>query len=438
MSTHPETSPLPRTIRAALRLYQLAWVLAIPLLRRNTRLQQGLSQRLLHEMPPPADLWIQAASVGEAQLAREILLHLQPLIPLRILLTTYTSQGREILEKLKEEVGQKTPTVTIETAFFPFDHPGLMERAVTAIAPRLLLLLESELWPGLLHRCRQRGVAVLVANGRMSAKSLRHYLLWPGLWQALRPRQILAMSSEDATRFATLFGSEGVETVPNIKFDRIGELPPATDNPLANLFPPEDSTALIVLGSIRQEEEEDVLRMIDTLQMAAPQAIIALFPRHMHRIEPWGTRLANRPWRLRSELTGPVEAGSIVLWDTMGEMLPAFRLARAAFIGGSLAPVGGQNFLEPLQCGLRPVIGPHWSNFYWIGREIFTQGLVCQAKDWQEAARLLVEHTAQQPQREQTREEVMDYVASRRGGTRLTCAAINNLLHENIQLQPIP
>lgn len=426
------------SVRVAMRLYQLAWGCAIPLLRLNRRLRQGLAQRTLQEIPGKADLWIQAASVGEAQLAREIVLSLQPPEPLRILLTTYTSQGMEILGKIREDA--KGKALHIETAFFPFDQPSLTDRAVSAVQPRLLLLLESELWPGLLNSCRQRGIPVLVANGRMSAKSLRHYLLWPGLWLALRPQRILAMSSENSTRFASLFGPDGVETVPNIKFDRISEqpLPTAAANPLTHLFSQQSATRLIVLGSIRKEEEDAVARMITALRAAVPQATIALFPRHMHRIASWEKRLATLPCQLRSQLAGPVGAGAVILWDTMGEMLPAFLLADAAFIGGSLAPVGGQNFLEPLQCGLKPVIGPHWSNFYWIGNEIFTDNLVFQAQDWQEAARLLVDSAKIPPQREQTRRELMRYVAERRGGTSATCAVINNLLFEknNITLSP--
>jgi 3-deoxy-D-manno-octulosonic-acid transferase len=112
----------------------------------------------------------------------------------------------------------------------------------------------------------------------------------------------------------------------------------------------------------------------------------------------------------------------------MGEMLSAYQLAAAAFVGGSLAPLGGQNFLEPLTCGLKPVIGPYWSDFSWIGREIIDQGLVLQAKDWREAAELLLQHVAEPPPREQTRQQVLTYVKNRQGGTAQTCTTINTLL----------
>jgi 3-deoxy-D-manno-octulosonic-acid transferase len=320
----------------------------------------------------------------------------------------------------------------VDTAFFPFDHPALMTRAVAAIRPRLMLLLESELWPGLLLSCKQQRVKVLVANGRMTAKSLSKYLFWPALWRHLRPDRILAISTDDAARFAALFCQDNVATVPNIKFDRISDqgAPTAADNPLPPLFPPD--TNLMVLGSVRQEEEADIMKMIGAIREKDQKIIIALFPRHMHRLKNWEKLLEKNgcPWQLRSRITGPVRPGSIILWDTMGEMLFAYQLARAAFVGGSLAPLGGQNFLEPLTCGLKPVIGPHWSNFIWIGQEIIDQQLVFQAKDWQEAADLLLQNAAEPPPRGLIRQEISAYVESRRGGTEKTCTTINDLLLE--------
>lgn len=413
-------------------VYQLAWGLAIPFLGRNHRLRQGFSQRTLEEIPAAAELWIQAASVGESFLAWEIIRKLVPPSPIRVLLTTYTSQGMEILEKARAEALEHNSRLTIDTAFFPFDHPGIMARAMAAVRPKVVLLLESELWPGLLECCQRQGVQVLVANGRMTARSLGRYLIWPSLWRHLRPAAILAISSDDASRFATLFGPDGVEEMPNIKFDRIRHQPPlaAAQNPLVPLFPPDPN--LIVLGSVREEEEADLIKLICHIRGKNKEVSIAIFPRHMHRLKHWEILLASHgcPYQLRSGITMPVPRGSVILWDTMGEMLFAYQLARAAFVGGSLAPLGGQNFLEPLSCGIKPVIGPHWANFLWIGEEIITRRLVFQAQNWQEAAEILVRNSSQGPQREDTRQEVMAYVESRRGGTEKTCATINKLLFE--------
>jgi 3-deoxy-D-manno-octulosonic-acid transferase len=421
-------------MRIVFLIYGWLWGLAIPFLRRNQRLRQGFDQRTLDKLPAPAELWIQAASVGESFLAAELLKGLDPPAPLRILLTTCTSQGMEILEKCRRDAMEHNRRLIIDTAYLPFDRPALMEKALTAVAPWLMLLLESELWPGLLRACKRQDVKILVANGRMTARSLKRYHIWPGLWRYLRPNRILAISPGDAARFADLFGGEGVETVANIKFDRIANQasPTQPDNPLAPIFPTD--TRLIILGSIREGEEEDVAQMIRAIldgSLANTQpVIIALFPRHMHRISHWQTILENLgyQWYLRSRITGPVTASSIVLWDSMGEMLFAYELARAAFVGGSLKPLGGQNFLEPLAAGLKPVIGPHWSNFAWIGADIIHQKLVLQARDWRQAAEMLLMHSTVTPRRGQTRGEIVAYVEQRRGGTARTCAIINQLL----------
>ncbi len=410
--------------------YQLAWSIALPLLRRNQRLQIGLSQRTLQEEPAAADLWIQAASVGESFLAWEIIRQLQPPGPLRVLLTTYTSQGLEILNKIRSEALEQGRHLTIHTAYFPFDQPALMTRAVAAVRPRLMLLLESELWPGLLHSCRQQGVKVMVANGRMTARSLARYRSWPAFWRYLRPQTILAISSDDAARFATLFGQERVATVANIKFDRISrqEGLRAGDNPLAPLVPAD--CKLIVLGSIRKEEEADIIKLICHLRDRNKQLSIALFPRHMHRLNKWARLLTDHgcSWQLRSHLTEPIADGSLILWDVMGEMLAGYELAAAAFVGGSLAPVGGQNFLEPLICGLRPVIGPYWDDFSWVGQDIIDQQLVLVAANWQQAAELLLTNADRPLSRRQIRQAALAYMQSRRGGTAKTCAIINALL----------
>ncbi len=370
--------------------------------------------------------------MGESFLAWEIIRKLDPARPIRVLLTTYTSQGMEILEKARSEAMQQTSKLTIDTAFFPFDHPALMTRAVAAIRPKVMLLLESELWPGLMHACKQQGVKILVANGRMTARSLTRYRTWPTLWRYLRPDKILAISTDDASHFATLFGKDDVAIMPNIKFDRINNqgAPTAADNPLAHLFPADATYSLIVLGSIRQEEEADIIQLICAIREKNRQVIIALFPRHMHRINKWKKILEDLryPWQLRSRATDPVGHGSIILWDTMGEMLFAYQLASAAFVGGSLAPLGGQNFLEPLTCGVKPVIGPYWNDFSWIGQEIIDQQLVFQAKNWQKAAELLLKNASAPPPRKQTQQEILTYAESHCGGTAQICTTINTLL----------
>lgn len=411
---------------AALGFYEVLWKIAIPVLSRNKRLAEGLKQRMLDKTPPKADIWIQAASAGESYLAQSILKKLKPFMPIHILVTSATRQGMDIIDNTISAMGSENQHIRISSAYFPFDRPSIMKKAVEHISPRVMVLLESELWPGLLFALKKVGSKVLVINGRMVEKSLRHYQIWPSIWKNIGPNHIYAVSHEDAFRFGTLFGKEKVSVMSNIKFDRMA---PEENNPeifeSINKILPSD-IPFLVLASIRKEEESLVLKMILKILAHSSKMVIGLFPRHMHRLSHWEKALSNMsiPWRYRSATSAAVEPGTVIMWDTFGELASSYQLARAAFVGGSLSPSGGQNFLEPLMAGVIPVIGPSWFHFYWVGKQIIDQGLVQKADDWEKAADLLI-HGVETPSfRENIRKNAFAYIKKRQGGTALACNAI--------------
>ncbi|MBC8208573.1 MAG: 3-deoxy-D-manno-octulosonic acid transferase [Desulfobulbaceae bacterium] len=426
---HLSTKSL-RGVHFAFRAYDCLWQIALPLLHLNKRLQQGWTERTLTSAPPRSDLWIQAASVGEAYLVRELLKHCPTDRPLHLLLTSNTDQGLGILKECQQQYSISHPRITIHCTSFPFDRPRIMTRALDAIRPRLLVLLESELWPGLLRACKEKNVRTLLINGRITPGSLKHYRIWPGLWRMLRPDRVLAMSEADRKRFLLLFGPAGIDTMHNIKFDHL--LAEHEDNkqpsPLSERLNPQ--LPFLILGSIRKEEEEQVGQLIKVLLEREPQLIIGLFPRHLHRVQAWQQRLSglDLPWQLRSELNQPAKSGQVIIWDTIGELRAAYTLAQAALVGGTIARQGGQNFLEPLRCGLKPVIGPHWANFRWVGEEIITQGLVRQVDDWREAAVQLLEDLATPTDRNAIQEQARSYFQARQGGGQTAWEAVEQLL----------
>lgn len=418
-----------RAIKAAMAVYDLAWSLAIPALRFNKRIADGFGQRTLKDgLPPKADLWIHAASSGESYLAGEIVNALKPAFPVDAVVTTNTRQGMEIAQGISKS-RQHAEHLNVSVSLSPFDKPGILEKVAAARQPKAMVLLETELWPGLLWTLKKRGCPVLAVNARMNQKSLGRYLLWPSFWRAARPDRILAVSKPDAERFAKLFGDDVVERMPNIKFDRIGFGERAdAGNPLERIIP--SGTPFVVLGSTLRVEEPMVENMVAYIRANLPDAVIGLFPKHMRRIPNWRDRLkqSGTAYVLRSEAAGRVSPGTIVLWDVFGELAMAYESASSAFVGGSLVPRGGQNFLEPLMAGVRPVIGPHWSDFTWIGESIVSQGLIHIADDWGTAARLLVKHANQPADRENIRQKTLDYVKDRRGGTRQACRLIEAYL----------
>ena len=129
-------------------------------------------------------------------------------------------------------------------------------------------------------------------------------------------------------------------------------------------------------------------------------------------------------YTLRSKTERRISAGKVILWDTFGELLPAYRLAGSAFIGGSLAPLGGQNFLEALVSGVIPIIGPWWDNFAWVGIEIIESGLLRVAGDWKQVADLLLKDLAGPPSRKDVIKAALQFIETRRGGTEKACRRI--------------
>lgn len=420
----------------ALKTYSLAWKAALPLLKFNHRLRDGWDQRTLTGgMPAPAHLWIQAASGGEAYLAWEVLKNLKSPFSetLRVLVTTNTLQGYQTLTRAADDINGSKNGLAIQPWYFPFDAPDIMDRVVMHVRPSLALILETEIWPGFLRACKRFGTRILLANGRMSTKSLAGYMAWPSLFRELAPDSVMAVSEKDGRRFGTLFGRERIWVMPNIKFDRMGDSGPMPrkSNPLKDLIPPRAD--FVVFGSVRKEEEKAVKQMAAGLMREKSTAILGLFPRHMHHMDIWQKSMneAGVNWVLRSRLDGPAAPGTVILWDAFGELVPAYALAKAAFVGGSLAPLGGQNFLEPLTCGVTPVTGPHWKNFAWVGREIFDSGLATRASGWQDALESLVKILDNPTARKTVAANAKAYIQDRRGGAKAVCKQVADFLNND-------
>ena len=420
--------PMPLNLiqKFAFRLYELSWCSALPLLQRNHRLAEGFQQRTLKTGLPAATLWIQAASVGEAYLALELIRNLGSFKSQKILVTSNTRQGVEILKRNLSDQPLHNSRIHPQVGYFPFDKPAIMQTAVADIDPKVMVLLETEIWPALLKSLKDHRCKILIVNGRLTEKSLKKYLLWHSLWKELRPDIILAISPTDAQRFKRLFGKTEVEVMSNIKFDRIAAATPqaGSKNKLKTILPLDRQ--FIVLASIRQAEETQVLKIIQNILRTRPETVVGLFPRHIHRIPNWQNMLsqAGIGYTLRSKIDRPIIAGNVILWDTFGELLPAYRVAESAFVGGSLAPLGGQNFLEALVSGVIPIIGPWWENFAWVGRGIIESGLLRVAGDWKQVVELLATDLARPSAREDVIDATLQFIKARRGGTEKACRRI--------------
>jgi len=202
------------------------------------------------------------------------------------------------------------------------------------------------------------------------------------------------------------------------------------DNPLKDLIPADSN--FVVFGSVRKQETIPVKKIAVALVRHRTKSIVGVFPRHMHHIPLWEKALnsVGLTWTLRSKMQGPAKPGTAILWDTFGELVPAYGLAKAAFVGGSLAPLGGQNFLEPLTCGVTPVTGPHWKNFAWVGREIIDSGIAREGEDAEHVLNLLIDILDEAKARKEVVKQAKTYIQDRKGGAKAVSKQVADFLNK--------
>lgn len=357
----------------------------------------------------PFDLWIHAASVGEAKLALKVLSNLPENKYKDVLITTITSQGMETLSRGNEQKAS--------LAYFPLDFVFLMPWCLKKIKPCKLLLLETEIWPGLLWACRKKSIPAIIGNARMSLKSFCRYLPLAKNLNELSPETIIAVSSRDQDRFSAIFEKSQIKTMANIKFDLMENQSPVPYiyNPLSSFIKP--GQPFIVLGSVRREEEIKIQWLIKKINQENPKTTIALFPRHMKRLNVWEDFLnrQNIAWVHRSQIENRTSPYDVILWDQFGELVNAYALAKSVYVGGTLVPCGGQNFLEPISQGVIPCIGPFWDNFHWVGKDFLSSGLIHQINDERELYTRLVAPGSYS--KEKITERFNHYLSEKKNGT---------------------
>lgn len=410
----------PFLIQFLFLIYRIAWVCATPLLLRSPRLKEGAAERTLQKINfSKVDLWIHAASVGEAYIARQILKSFENDPKLDILITSNTSQGREILKKGLEEIKHN-----VSIAYMVFDNPPLIKKAVRIADPELLVLIELEIWPALMAEMKRLKKQIIIVNGRMTEKSFKGYQKVAFLWRWLKPDAILAISEADKARLQSLFRQQETYHVSNIKFDQI-EKCRITERKV-------QENKSLVLASIRKEEETEVLYVITKILERFPNLQIDLFPRHLHRVKSWEKLLSENTISHALKTSDPQpNSCSVLIWDVFGELINAYQRADAAFIGGSLAPLGGQNFIEAFMNGVIPVTGPSISNFLWTGDEVFQEGLVKKGHTREEVVQLLVNVLENPTDKDLIQQKADTYIRLRQGGSRKTCHYIVGLLQNH-------
>ncbi|WP_025871925.1 lipid IV(A) 3-deoxy-D-manno-octulosonic acid transferase [Methylobacillus glycogenes] len=315
-------------------------------------------------------IWMHCVSVGETRGAAPLIKELQSRYPqYQILITHATPTGREAGEQLFGD--------QVLRCYLPYDTPGAVARFLKHYRPVLGMLMETELWFNLIAGCKARNIPILLVNARLSEKSARGYakldkLLGGGLASnglvkngLAQLSAIAAQTAQDAERLQALSAAQplNISVMGNLKFD---VTPPAAAAELGETLRAYFGRRrpVFLAASTRDGEEAMIL---DAVQAAAiPQLLTVIVPRHPQRFEEVGNLLNRRGTHFlrRSKLSEAVPASvEVVLGDSMGEMFAYYAACDAAFIGGSLQPLGGQNLIEASAMGKPVLIGPHTFNF---------------------------------------------------------------------------
>ena len=349
-------------------LYSLLWWLALPLLplrlawraRRERGYGEAIGERFgrsATRRPPGEVVWIHAVSVGETRAAAPLIERLRRERPqATLLLTGMTAAGRE--------AGRALYGDRVVQAWLPYDVPFAVRRFLDHWQPAAGLLMETELWPNLVHACRERDMPLFLVNARLSERSARGYArvapLSRPMLRALAG--IAAQTPHDAQRLQAL-GAAGVAVTGNLKFDvAIPDAMRALGEVLRTRC---GRTRKVWLAASTREGEEALLLDALAKHPLAAGALLLLVPRHPQRFDEVEALVRSRGLTLvRRSSDAPIAPFTqVVLGDSMGEMLAYCAAADVAFVGGSLLPLGGQNLIEPIAMGIPTLVGPHTFNF---------------------------------------------------------------------------
>ena len=333
-------------------------------------LRQGQGQRRSE-----GTIWIHAVSVGEVLAAYPLAKQLkQQYGERRLVLSTTTATGQKLAR-------DRMPFADA-IFYFPLDWRGPVRRAMDAVRPAVVIIVETEIWPNFLRECRRRAVPVIFVNGRLSERSLRGFrraitfsggVLRGFLKRILNDAALYLMQAdEDASRLLELGADvHRVMVAGNLKYD----LDDPAETPVSKWLAEElgriHRHPIVVAGSVVTHEETQVLRAFAEVERQFPRALLILAPRKPDRFDDAAKIIAesNHKSVRRTKLTlngtgsNALAAGSVLLLDTVGELASIYRLADAVFVGGSLVPSGGHNILEPAAFSKAPIYGPSMDNF---------------------------------------------------------------------------
>ena len=420
-------------------LYTLAWWLALPLVlarlwlrgRQEPGYRQHWGERLgfyaRQSRSPMPTLWLHAVSVGETRAAEPLVDALLAQWPdCRIVLTHMTPTGRATGKALFAKHGAR-----LVQSYLPYDTGAMPARFLRHFAPRICILMETEVWPNLIHQCNRYKVPVVLANARLSQRSLgKAQRLGKLIADAARGITLVAAQTQDDADRVRQLGVQDVVVTGSIKFDVV--VPEAALATGAALRAAIGQRPVLLCASTREGEEPLILDAWLRASLPA-NALLLIVPRHPQRfdeveklIAAHGLAVQRRSGLGQDGVVAP--ATQVLLGDSMGEMFAYYAACDCAFVGGSLLPLGGQNLIEPAALGKPVLIGPHTFNFALVTEQAIAAGgaaLVADADALMAQGAALLQDPAELASMGQ---KALAFANQHRGATPRTVAAIKPLL----------
>ena len=329
----------------------------------------------------------------------------------RVLVTTMTPTGSDqVIKRFGERVVHQ---------YVPYDLPWPLRRFFRTFNPRIGVIMETELWPNIIHQAKRQKVHLLLTNARLSDKAFKQYekvafLFKPVLNQLTA---ILAQSGEDAERFIALGAAINlVQVMGNMKFDV--KLQVSVNNECQQLKEKwGDERVVVIAASTHDDEEKQLLSRLNTLKAAIPQVVLLFAARHPERFQEvyklsvaqgFSTGLRSQPATINTNT-------DVVVIDSLGELLSFYQVSDYAFVGGSLVPIGGHNVLEPIAVQVPVFCGPYMNNSKEICRDLRAARAMVMAENADELITTLIAMHHDQPQRQQQITNASAVLSANRG-----------------------
>ncbi|GMG90972.1 3-deoxy-D-manno-octulosonic acid transferase [Cupriavidus sp. TKC] len=419
-------------------VYSLLWLLILPLallrLVWRSRKESGYTQHVGERLGRYGDLsaagpwlWVHAVSVGETRAAQPLIDALLAAYPRhRLLLTHMTPTGRQTGAQLYGA------NPRVQQCYLPYDLPWLVRRFLAYFQPDAGLIMETEVWPNLVHVTRRVGVPLFLVNARLSPRSYRRTARFGSAAAALYNdfTMVLAQTAGDAERYRAL-GVKSVQVTGNLKFDM---QPPEAGVARGQLLRQAFGNRHVLAAASTREGEEPLILEAFSRWPGTDRPALLLVPRHPQRFDEVAAMATRAGFSVQrrsaldvEQLAGPITA-DVVLGDSMGEMAMYYAASDIAYIGGSLIPLGGQNLIEACAVGTPVLMGPHTFNFAQATEDAIAAGACQRVADADELIAAAAAILGDATRLADMREHALTFAGLHRGATARTLGALAPVL----------